>query len=371
MARRVFFHIGVPKSGTTFLQTTMWHNRPRLRAQGFLYPGSNRMEHYHASEVVRRVSRNRGGEAANAWDNLVGALARWSGDGLISHEFFGMATGPQAARAIEELAPAEVHVVLTVRDYVRQFPAVWQEALKMRSGSSLDEFMQDAFADRLKGAWGWRSQDVPAILERWSATVPIDRVHVITVPPSGAPRHLLWDRWCEVLGLDDSSFSTDVAFGNESLGVAQAALLHRVKPHLAGELTHTPVTHRWVRGYFGHEVLVPQAGDRFGLRAEQAAELRRRSVEMVDAIRSGGYAVTGDLADLVPADPLPVLPHPDDVSDAEIVDVAARALARMIDDVRVLTDERDRWRRRARRVPVSPESRLGQLARRVRDRLRR
>lgn len=53
MASRVFLHVGVPKSGTTYLQTTMWHNRAPLRAQGLLYPGAKRMDHYHASQDVR------------------------------------------------------------------------------------------------------------------------------------------------------------------------------------------------------------------------------------------------------------------------------------------------------------------------------
>jgi len=29
MARRVFLHIGLPKTGTTFIQTAMWLNRER------------------------------------------------------------------------------------------------------------------------------------------------------------------------------------------------------------------------------------------------------------------------------------------------------------------------------------------------------
>jgi hypothetical protein len=176
MARRVFMHVGTPKAGTTFLQTTMWHNRPQLRAQGFLYPGSKRMDHYHAT---RRFRPGRGtaptGQRSDAWDRLVADLAAWPGTGLISHEFFSMASRRQARRAVAALEPAEVHVVLTARDYVRQFPAVWQEALKMNSDLSFDEFMQRALAFDLPGAWGWNTQDVPAVLDRWAGAVPPDR----------------------------------------------------------------------------------------------------------------------------------------------------------------------------------------------------
>ena len=39
MAERVFLHIGGPKCGTTYLQTVLWSNKPRLAEAGVLRPG--------------------------------------------------------------------------------------------------------------------------------------------------------------------------------------------------------------------------------------------------------------------------------------------------------------------------------------------
>lgn len=367
MAQRVFLHVGVPKSGTTYLQTTMWHNRPALRAQGMLYPGSRRMDHFHACQDLRS---RRGPRPGGPWDRLRDEVSGWDGTGLVTHEFFSMATAEQAQRAVADLAPAEVHVVLTARDYARQFPAVWQEALKMSSTLSLDEFMLAAQEERLEGAWSWRSQDLTRVVAAWAAAVPAERLHVITVPPPRAPRELLWQRWCATLGIDDSDLDLSVSVGNESLGTAQAALLCRVKPHLSGPLTRKPVQHRWVRQYFGHEVLVPQRGQRFGLRPEQVAVLRERATEAVETLRAGGYPVAGDLADLVPDEDPPVLPHPDEVSEAEMLDVAAVAIDQMIRDVRRLTMQRDRARAAAgARRGLGP--RVRRRAARLRNRLAR
>jgi len=370
MAQRVYFHIGLPKSGTTFLQTTMWHNRRHLAAQGFLYPGTKRMDHYHASQEVRGAPASRVGEGAGSWQRLVAELAAWEGTGLVSHEFFSLATARQATAAVEALAPAEVHVVVTARDYVRQFPAIWQEALKMNSDLSLDAFMEKALAHDLHGAWGWKSQDLPKILRRWSKAVPARRVHVVTLPPAGAPRDLLWERWRTVLGIDDSAFDRDLAFANQSMGAAQAALMRRVKPYLSGPLRDGAVRHRWLRQYFGHEVLGAQHGDRFGLRPEHAARLREHSLEAVAAIAKRRYKVIGDLADLVPPEVTESLPHPDDCTESEVLDVAAQAIEQMIRDVRELTKERSAWREQAEAVPP----RVGaarRLTRRVRGLVRR
>jgi hypothetical protein len=371
MARRVHFHIGVPKSGTTFLQTAMWHNRRPLRAQGVLYPGSRRMDHYHAALKVRGASAARLGTEAKTWDRLVAQLSRWDGEGFLSHEFFCMATPKQIRRALRALEPAEINVIVTARDYVRQFPAVWQERLKVYGTLSLDEYMERLFADEVRGPWGWRSQDLPAVLRRWSKVVPPENIHIVTAPPPGAPRDVLWRRWCEVLQIDDSQFDMEMGFGNESLGAPQAALMHYVKPYLTGSLQEAGVRHRWVRKYFGHEVLVPQRGERYGLRPDQAAHLRKLSIEAVEELRRVGYPVTGDLADLVPDEHQPERPHPDDVTDSEMLEVAARAIDQMIRDVRDLTNERDELRERADHAPRAGVSRLGRRVKRLTGRRHR
>ena len=53
MAQRVFLHVGLPKTGTTYVQTVLWRNRAALAEQGLVYPGPRRREHMWASMVVR------------------------------------------------------------------------------------------------------------------------------------------------------------------------------------------------------------------------------------------------------------------------------------------------------------------------------
>lgn len=364
MAARVYLHIGLPKSGTTFLQTRMWNNRPLLRAQGFLYPGRDRMDHFHATQVIRGVS-NLKPENADAWDRLVTRVRAWDGAALISHEFFCIASAEQAQRAVQELGADSVVLVVTARDYVRQFSAVWQEALKMGTAGSLDAFIGSVLRANETGSWredvepdrpwGWPSQDLPAILSRWSAAVPPDRINLITVPPASAPRNLLWERWCRVVGIDDSGFEFEGARSNESLGAAQAALLERVVPHLTAELSDQGwVRHRWLRQYFGHEVLAAQGGERFALRRDHADKLRELARQAVQDIAEPGYRVIGDLQDLVPAADLPGR-TPDDVPAEEVADVAAQAIEQMIRDVMTKTYEARRWRREAQRLADSIE----------------
>jgi hypothetical protein len=363
MATQVYFHVGAPKTGTTFLQGVMRHNREALRKQGVLYPGATARDHLHASQVVRGVTKHpRRLDRAEAWDRLVAELAEWPGVGIISHEFFGMATEEQARAAIERLAPAEVHVVLTARDYVRQFAADWQESLKMGLDLTLDDFLRRADRNRLPRPWGWNAHDIVGTLERWGAALPPARVHVVTVPQAGAPRDLLLRRFCSVVQVDPDTLDLGAAFSNQSLGVVQAELLRRLKPRLAAPLDEAPERHRWLRGYFAHDVLLAQRGARFTLRPEQAEVLSARGSNAIEAIRSAGYDVVGDLDELVPTPTDPVLRHPSDVSDAEVLDSALVAIERMLTDVRTLTLQRDRMRARAAKR-VAP--RVGRRLRRA------
>ena len=192
------------------------------------------------------------------------------------------------------------------------------------------------------------------------------------MPPPGEAPNLLWRRWCEVLGVDDTGFDLDVSYPNESLGAQQAALLRRVKPHLSGDLLDGSVKHRWVRRYFGHEVLVPQRGDRFMPRPEHVELLLERSTQAVAKIEHAGYPASGDLTDLLHPGPASSGKHPDDVTTEEMLEVAAIAIEQMIRDMRDMTTDRDKWRARARqKTTASARSRLRTLARRVRGRIRR
>ncbi len=362
MATQVYFHVGAPKTGTTFLQGVMRHNREALRDQGVLYPGTTARDHLHASQVVREVTKQpRRGDRVEAWDRLVAELADWQGVGIISHEFFGMATEEQARTAIEQLAPAEVHVVLTARDYVRQFAADWQESLKMGLDLTLEDFLRRAHRNRLPRPWGWNAHDIVATLERWGSSLPAERVHVVTVPQAGAPRDLLLRRFCSVVQVDPDALDLGAAFSNESLGVVQAELLRRLKPHLSTPLDDPPERHRWLRAYFAHEVLLAQGGDRFTLRPDQAEVLTGRAHDAIDALRAAGYDIVGDLDELLPGPLDPELRHPSDVSDTEVLASALVAIERMLTDVRTLTLQRDRVRARAAK----------RLAPRVRRRLTR
>jgi hypothetical protein len=337
---RVFHHIGLPKTGTTYLQHVLWENKERLREHGVLLPGRHRRRHLLASLDVREDPKlaRRPGDVDRPWLDLVEEVLAWDGDAEISHEFFAAASSEQVARVVEDLAGRELHVVVTARAMTELGVSRWQEQVKNGSVLPVDDYPAREDYDPTD-EWGWGSFDLADILERWSAVVPPERIHVLVVAPgSGAPAEL-WMRFAEVMGLDGTDYEIPDAPVNASLGLVEVELLRRVNAKLDG-FGSAMARGRWIRGYLAEGDILPSRREKFRAGDAKASDLRHRGERAVELLRAGGYDVRGDLQALLPPE-VEGLRHPDDVSDGELLDSATTAIARLLRDVRALTRERD------------------------------
>lgn len=338
MAERVFLHLGLPKTATTYLQTILWNHRPTLADQGVLLPGAERRDHLWASRVVREdpnlakaPERHR-----TAWDRIRAELAAWPGTGLVSHEFFAAASGEQAAATVAALAPADVHLVVTAREPLGLFTASWQESLKNRHTTPIERYATRV-SDDPNAIWNWRTLDLRLVLERWAPAVPPQNVHVLLLDTAG-PREDIWHRFADVVGLDAAAFDLSRSFPNESMGVVEAETLRRVNQHL-GEFRSAFDRGVYIRTFLADERLVPRRGERFWPPADRIAEQRARAEEWIDHLERSEYDVRGDLDWLRVPDVLEPRREPASVTDAEVADVAVELVARMLGDVRELRQQ--------------------------------
>lgn len=345
MADEVFIHLGLPKTGTTYLQTILWGARDRLRAEGLLLPGEERRDHLWASREVRGDTHldRLPARAATAWTRLRQEIAAWPGRALISHEFFASASAEQASRMVAALAPARVHLVATAREPLGLFTASWQESLKNRGTAPIGRYSRQVSDDPME-VWNWRALDLRLVLERWAPTVPAERVHVLPLDTSAA-RDDIWHRFGGLLGLDTASYDLSASFPNESMGVVEAETMRWVNRQLdSADLPH-PFRRAFDRGvylrsFLADERLVPRRGERFWPPADRVAECRERGVAAVAHVREHGYDVIGDPERLLVPDELPDRRTPDSVTDAEVAEVATWLVARMLADVKELREER-------------------------------
>ena len=334
MSRRVFVHIGLPKTGTSYLQSVVWPQRDALRAHGLLVPGREKRDHLLSSMIVRDDPgvQRRGPGAGEAWDVVRREIAAHDGDALLSHEFLCAASAEQAERMVADLAPAEVHVIVTAREPLGIFTSSWQESLKNLGTTRLEDYGR-MVSENPRDVWDWRSLDLGLVLDRWSPAVPDERLHLVVAPGAGLPREELWRRFAGVLGLDPDVVPHQAAFTNQTMGVVEAETLRRLNPHL-GDFRGAYDRGRWIRTFLADERLVTRGGERYWPGDDQVADARERGARAVQRVRAASYDVVGEVDELLVPDELPPRRHPSSVTDAEVAEVAVSLVARLLEDVR-------------------------------------
>lgn len=193
--QRVLLHVGVPHSGTTVLKGTQLERTMALEDEGVLHCGS-REEMFLAALDVRRCHKvwgRRRSEAEGAWDRMCGRARRHRGTSMIRHELLGAASERQITAALTMLSGLEVHVVVTARDLAGQAAAEWQEALRHGGRDTFEEFHRRVVAGTSETADARcfrAAQELPALLDRWSAGVRLDELtSIVHRTPGPQPVH--------------------------------------------------------------------------------------------------------------------------------------------------------------------------------------
>jgi len=339
MAKRVFLHIGLPKTGTTFLQSVLWAHSDSLAASGLLLPGRERRDHLWASCVVRGEPNldRRHPLAASAWERLLQATQEWDKDVLITHEFFCSASTEQAQDMVAKLSADERHLVITARDTLDLFTSSWQESLKNKGTAPIEAYGASTSDDPVV-VWNWRSLDLGLVLQRWMpAFAPAD-VHVVSTPHPPARQEVLWRRFAGVIGIDADSVDLSVARPNPTLGLVEAETLRRLNSVLT-DFDKPFDRGVWIRTFLADERLVPRGGEPFWPSPALVDDCRRRGREAVDLLRARGIDLTGTSEDLLTPPSLPERRHPDSVTDAEVAVVAVQLAAQLLGDARRLTGQ--------------------------------
>ena len=385
--KRIFFHVGAPKTGTTYLQNVLFENRDALAADGILYPYTDRGQSFRSMQDFRGAGwgGGRASEFAGEWETVAGRARDWDGHTVIvSNELLGGSPLPRIKAGLDSVEPLEAHIIFTARDFARQIVSDWQEHVKHKHEVTLETFVDDLVELGLDapppfGELFWGMHDASHVLARWSSLVPVSRIHIVTVAQPGAPTDTLWRRFCAVTGLDPDAYVSDQARANPSMGVAETELVRRMNHEVRGMAME--VYDPLVRKLLAEEVLGGQS-PKLVLPPNRMDWMCQRSRQLVDELTEVGYPVEGDLEELMPrpADHVNYV-SPTELGDADLADAAFRAATgllrqagrqrrRLMDlqgELHGLPEADERWRRlRDRTVELGwrVRGRVGRLVRR-------
>lgn len=332
-ARRVFLHIGAPKTGTTYIQDRLTLNRASLAEHGVAFDITDPVQpgdllHFHAA--VDLIGHDWGAineGAAGAWDRLVELTLAGPDTAIISHEIFASLEPATIERVRADLGPdTELHVVFGARDLGRQIPAGWQEEVKQGQTWSFADYF--ARLQRGHGHFGL-AFDLPAVLGNWSAVVPPEHLHVVTVPHT-REGGTLWLRYCAALGIDPEWAPVDSDRTNPSLGAAETAMLRRLNERLGRDRKAGMYDHL-VRAVVAERALAVR-GDKVTASSEMHAWASETAERWIAWLSERGFDVIGDLADLRPTPPSGDWIDPDRTTADEQLDAAIAGLAAVVED---------------------------------------
>ncbi len=360
-AADVYLHIGLPKAGTSHVQRVLRLSREPLAERGVLVPGETRRSQMLAvwDLMGRRTRGAAQPEVPGSWRVLVESARSWPGSHVVISEEFLTNAGPrQARRAVQAFAPARVHVVVTTRYLGAVIGSAWQQQLAKGRTWTLEEYTA-AVRDpeggpATAGIAFWMHQDLVRVLDVWERSVPRERLHLVTVPPAGAPRSLLIERFAAATRIDPGVLRGAETAANPSVGAPEAEVLRRLNLGLGGRLNERQYI--WAVDQGVRSALrTGSSSPRIRLAPGEFGWVNDRAREVVAEVGARGYRVFGDLTDLLPAtEPdSPAQPHP--VEESEVAAAAVTALVAITEKYADL-----RWRTRRQRPAQSVDpARLG------------
>lgn len=335
MSRIVHLHIGAPKTGTTYLQDRLKLNATTLAEHGLVVPSRNRfvdIDLFHFRAALDLLEQDWGGapgHAKGSWDAMVKRVRKAEGNVVISHEILAGAKPERIAKAMNDLAGNEVHIVYSARDLGRQLPAAWQESIKQGRKWSFRRFLKKVEQEK---TWFRRAMDLPTVLANWGAKLPPERVHVVTVPHDRGPNgDELWLRFCRAFGIDPAWAPLDSERDNRSLGIAETSLLRQLNRRLELGLWRDPVYDGLIRELLAQEVLVARNAIPVRLPPDRFDHAEEQGALWIDWLQGSGIDVIGDVEDLRPRRPAPDTPwhDPDRVRSKLLLGAALDALTVM------------------------------------------
>ncbi len=334
MAARTILHVGTMKSGTSHIQSRLFENKDALADAGILVPGKKWGDQVQGVKDILATQRHGQERTTGAWQRLADEMAGHDGTAVISMEFLGPA-GPKISQGIcDSVEGAEC--VITVRDLNRSLAAMWQETIQNGRTWTYGEYLTAAEEWRpqpgsaMKGApkagrTFWRQQDVVRMATVWSAVAPVT---LITLPHPGASRTLLWERFCQVLGVPADGWA-DARASNESIGAASALVLRQMNELLNEAGLQFPTGDSVRKQYLAKKVLAGRKKEEPAIGLPVSEWVRKHSTSMVEELQGLDLTFIGDWAELDPVD-VPGI-DPGDVSHREMIDAAVVGLAALVE----------------------------------------
>jgi hypothetical protein len=340
----IVLHVGLMKSGTSYIQKRLFHNQQLLAERGIVVPGKRWLDQVNAVHEVLVSGRAMG----TSWPELTDHAKQAQQGAIISMEFLGPARRKAIRAFLRPLREHPVTVIITARDLNRTLPSLWQETIQNGRTWTWPEYLGDVELARPGGetprrdrtsAGGtfWRQQDVARVAKVWSKLVGTENVRLVTLPATGASSEELWHRFEQATGLDFGDCQP-IDAKNTSLGLASVLALRRLNELLNQLDMEFPKARETRKQLVAKRILAARRNNEPRLGCPIQPWLTAEVVAAQQAIRELGIEVVGSLDDLLPTQVSGV--EVSEVSSDEVGEAATVALAGLISALHTDVEQR-------------------------------
>ena len=333
-------HIGLPKTGTTALQSTAQAKREQLRELGVRYPGGG-MNHREAVSALMERRWGWIGPGAKVppmrhWDRLMAEIEADQERRIwISHEFASESDDATAWKFADALGP-RLHIAITLRPFSAILASSWQQYLKGGTVHTFEYWLSRVLDDEpdleVTPSFHLRN-DQAGVVQRWASVVGPANVTAIVVDK--AHPTLLTDSFEQLFALPHG-FLLGSALGglqkNRSMSWPESELLRGLNLALADREVDWSQYEKLLRNGAIARLLesrTPTAAEERVLLPDWAAErATARGRYFADAIADTGVNVVGDLQML--RAPVPATADIPPVPAGVPLDAATQALAGLL-----------------------------------------
>lgn len=178
-------HVGLMKSGTTFIQHAFAASRSAFSENGILYPGQL-FNQQHAcyglcGHYIPWVTPRRKWSALG--ESMLKEIDAHAGDILISSEALSSMDAEGIARFCEVLGGVDC-IVITVRNFAKTLLSAWQQNIKGGGKNSLTDFLYRIEKDRKHKTGVWNTYSFGSIAKKWRQHANVELIVVGKGAPS-------------------------------------------------------------------------------------------------------------------------------------------------------------------------------------------
>ncbi len=302
--RTFSLHVGLMKTGTTYIQYILEKNRSYLMDNGWNYPGPRENQQFAFYNicgkdipwVTDRSVLNYGKIGAK----LVEISQERATNLIMSSEALSSLDADGIGRLKARIGLPD-KVIFTIRSLPRIFPSSWQQILKSGAAIRLDKYFADTLnevnAEPLAGFW--RSYAFGRIIQLWKTVLDVE-VNVVIVPQSSARPDEFWSRFRSASGVPDvPEKHVPSQSSNASLSIELAELMYLFNRDFCP--TRGLESHK-KRTEFLKKCIFPAASLGWGkpilLHPDQDAMIRQWNEQECETLHEYADKIFGDLSEL-------------------------------------------------------------------------